>query len=137
MDSYYDRDHPLNIYQRSAYEYRKFKKENNNLKNLNLHKVMVKDAETVAEYLRDKDNFREVIEKVCSDGYSADRLVILKEITEDAYRYDMREVVDLYVNSDYKIHVTPGAKIVFRVKLGSKVLKNGKIKDINREIFLY
>ena len=114
VDSYYDRDNPLNIYQRSAYEYRKFKKENNNLKNLNLFEAMVEDAEEVAEYLRNKDNFREIIEKVFSDGYSADRLVILKKITEDAYRYDMREVVDLYVNSNYKIHVTGGGKIVVK-----------------------
>lgn len=135
VNEYYDINHPLNIYQHSAYKHRKFKEANNNNKNLDLFDDFLNNAKEVAEYLRNKDNFRKIIEKVFSNDYKVDRLVILKEITEDAYRYDMREVVDLYVNSNYKVHVTAGAKIVVSVKVGSKVLKNGKIKDINREIF--
>ena len=135
VNKYYDINHPLNIYQHSAYKHRKFKEANNNNINLDLFDDFLNNAKEVAEYLRNKDNFRKIIEKVFSDGYEADRLVILKEITEDAYRYDMREVVDLYVNSNYKVHVTDGAKIVVSVKVGSKVLKNGKTKDKNRQIF--
>jgi hypothetical protein len=72
-------------------------------------------AESAAEWLRNKDNFRFVVEKVFSDGYDANLLVVLKEKDQDAFVYDMKDVVDLYVNSAYEVHVTDRAKIVVRV----------------------
>ena len=71
-------------------------------------------ANAAAEWLRNKDNLRMVIEKVFSDNYDANKLAVLKEIDQDAILYDMKDVVELYVNSDYKIHVTDKAKIVVR-----------------------
>ena len=130
VDVYYDKDNPLNIYQRSAYKYRKFKKDNNNAKNLDLFECFIKHAKEVAEYLRNKKNFRNVIQKVFCNDYEADRLVILKEITEEAYRYNMTDVVDLYVNSNYEVHVTEGGKIVVRAGAVQSEKKNDRELEI-------
>jgi len=77
-------------------------------------------AESAAEWLRNKDNFRFVVEKVFSDGYDANLLVVLKEKDQDAFVYDMKDVVDLYVNSAYEVHVTDGAKIKIVVSADNK-----------------
>ena len=130
----YGFDNPMYKYQLAAYNHKKFKFENNNMIDEELFDKFKSAAKITAEWLRNKNNFRFVLEKVLTDDYDANKLVVLREIDQDALIYDMREVVDLYVNSNYKIHVTKGGKVVVSVKVGSKVLKNGKTKDINREI---
>ena len=39
---------------------------------------------------------------------------------DDAFVYDMKDVIDLYVNSEYEIHVSPYGKIVVSLKVGDK-----------------
>ena len=131
----YGSDNPMYKYQKAAYNHRKFKFDNNKMIDTKLFSKFLSAADDVAEWLQNKDNFRFVLEKVLTDDYDANKLVVLREIDQDALIYDMREVVDLYVNSNYKIHVTKGGKVVVSVKVGSKVLKNGKTKDKNRQIF--
>ena len=105
---------PIYKFQLAGAEHRKFKYENNNYEDTELLKVYKSAADDAAEWLRNKNNFRIVIEKVFSDNYDANKLAVLKEVDQDAILYDMKDVVDLYVNSDYKIHVTDSAKIVVR-----------------------
>ena len=108
----YGSDNPVYKYQKAAYNHRKFKFDNNKMIDTKLFSKFLSAADDVAEWLQNKDNFRFVLEKVLTDDYDANKLVVLKEIDQDALIYDMREVVDLYVNSNYKIHVTKGGKVV-------------------------
>lgn len=110
----YGFDSPIYKFQSAGYDHRLFKYQNNNMVDTELFAKFKDAAESAAEWLCDKDNFRFVIEKVFSDGYDANLLVVLKESNQDAFVYDMKEVVNLYVNSDYEVHVTDGAKIVVR-----------------------
>ena len=105
---------PLYKFQFAGAQYRKFKFENDDYIDEDLLDKFRNSANDVAQWLRDENNFRMIIEKVFSDNYDANRLVILKEIDQDAILYDMKDVVDLYVNSDYKVHVTDKAKVVVR-----------------------
>jgi hypothetical protein len=111
----YGAESPIYQFQLAGYNHRKFKFENDDMVDTNLFNTFKSCAETAAEWLRNKNNFRFVIEKVFSDNYDANKLVVLKEIDQDALVYDMKDVVDLYVNSEYNVHVTDGAKIVVRV----------------------
>jgi len=108
----YGSDNSMYKYQFAAYNHKKFKFDNNEMIDTELFSKFLSAADDVAEWLRNKDNFRFVLEKVLTDDYDANKLVVLKETDQDALVYDMREVVDLYVNSNYKIHITKGAKIV-------------------------
>jgi hypothetical protein len=108
----YGSDNPMYKYQLAAYNHKKFKFNNNGMIDIKLFSKFLSVADDVAEWLRNKNNFRFVLEKVLTDDYDANKLVILKEKDQDALVYDMREVVDLWVNSNYKIYVTEGAKVV-------------------------
>jgi len=110
----YGSDNPIYKFQSAGYDHRLFKYQNNDMVDTELFAKFKDAAESAAEWLRNKDNFRFVVEKVFSDGYDANLLVVLKESNQDAFVYDMKEVVNLYVNSDYEVHVTDGAKIVVR-----------------------
>ena len=105
---------PIYKFQLAGAEHRKFKFENDDYIDEDLLDKFRNAANAAAEWLRNKDNLRMVIEKVFSDNYDANKLAVLKEIDQDAILYDMKDVVELYVNSDYKIHVTDKAKIVVR-----------------------
>ena len=111
-ENFYGSNSPMYKYQLAAYNHKKFKFENNNMIDEELFNKFKSAAKIAAEWLQNKDNFRFVLEKVLSDDYDADKLVILKDIDQDALVYDMREVVDLWVNSNYEVHVTNGAKVV-------------------------
>ena len=105
---------PIYKFQLAGAEHRKFKFENDDYIDEDLLDKFRNAANAAAEWLRNKDNLRMVIEKVFSDNYDANKLAVLKEVDQDAILYDMKDVVELYVNSDYKIHVTDKAKIVVR-----------------------
>ena len=111
----YGEDSPMYQYQLAGYYNRKFKYENDNLVDSDLFNFFIESANDVSDWLRDKDNFRMVIEKVFSDNYDANKLAVMLEVDSPAYIYDMKEVVDLYVNSNYEVSVTSGGKIVVRV----------------------
>jgi len=108
----YGEECPLYKFQQAGYYQKKFKLDNNNMIDSDIFNFFIKFANEAAEYLRDKNNFRAVITKVFSDNYDANKLAVMLEIDSPAYIYDMKEVVDLYVNSDYSVHVTKGGKIV-------------------------
>lgn len=108
----YGEESPLFQFQQAGYYQKKFKMDNNNMVDSDIFRFFIEAANEAAEYLRDKNNFRAVIEKVFSDNYDANKLAVMLEVDSPAYIYDMKEVVDLYVNSDYTIHVTEGGKIV-------------------------
>lgn len=112
----YGTDNPVYKFQFAGYNHRKFKYENNNMVDTNLFNSFKDAAKSAEEWLRNKDNFRFLIEKVFSDNYDANKLVILKGIDDDAFVYEMKDVVDLYVNSEYNVYVTDGAKIVVRAE---------------------
>ena len=109
---YYGVGHPIYNFMVSGYNHRKFKLDNDNSIDLSLFSKYKEDAYKVSEWLREPINLRFVLEKVISDGYDANKLVVLKETNQDAFVYDMKEIIDLYTNSKYKVHVTEGAKIV-------------------------
>jgi hypothetical protein len=111
-EQFYGSNNPVYKFQLAGYKHRKFKFENNDMVDTELFDAFFNAAKNAANWLRNKDNFRFVIEKVFSDIYDANRLVVLKKIDEDALVYDMKDVVNLYVNSNYEVHVTDGAKIV-------------------------
>ena len=111
-EQFYGSNNPVYKFQFAGYKHRKFKFENNDMVDTELFDAFFNAAENVANWLRNKDNFRFVIEKVFSDNYDANKLVVLKEIDQDAIVYNMKDVVNLYVNSNYEVHVTDGAKIV-------------------------
>lgn len=113
-EDFYGINSPIYKFQLAGAEHRKFKFENNDYIDEDLLDKFRNTANDAAEWLRNKNNFRMVIEKVFSDNYDANKLAVLKDIDQDAILYDMKDVVDLYVNSDYKIHVTDSAKIVVR-----------------------
>jgi hypothetical protein len=120
-EQFYGSNNPVYKFQLAGYKHRKFKFENNDMVDTELFDAFFNAAENAANWLRNKNNFRFVIEKVFSDNYDANRLVVLKEIDEDAIVYNMKDVVNLYVNSNYEVNVTDGAKITVYVE--------------NREIF--
>jgi hypothetical protein len=133
----YDSDNPMYKYQLAAYNHKNFKFENNGMIETELFSKFLSVADNVAEWLRNKNNFQFVLEKALTDDYDANKLVVLKEIDQDALIYDMREVVDLYVNSNYKIHVTPGAKVVVTCERYGEIFyleargSKGKIGSMN------
>lgn len=110
----YGVDCPMYQYQFAAYQHKHFKMNHGNKIDTDLFDAFYNAGLNVAEWLRDKTNFRMVLEKVFSDNYDANKLVVLKKYNDDALVYDMKDVIDLYVNSDYEIHVTKGAKVVVR-----------------------
>jgi len=115
-ENVYGSDNPIYKYQLAAYNHKKFKFENSGMIETELFSEFKRNANISAEWLRNKNNFRFVLEKVLTDDYDANKLVILEEIDQDAFLYDMKEVVDLYVNSNYEVHVTEGAKVVVTCK---------------------
>lgn len=112
----YGTNNLLYQYQFAANAHRSFKLNHKNMIDTNLFDSFYSSALNVAEWLRNKDNFRVVLEKVFTDNYDANKLVVLKSNTSDALVYDMKDVINLYVNSDYEIHVTKGAKVVVRAE---------------------
>lgn len=110
----YGSDSLIYKFQSAGYNHRLFKYQNNDMVDTELFAKFKDAAESAAKWLSNKDNFRFVVEKVFSDGYDANFLVVLKEKDQDAFVYDMKDVVNLYVNSDYEVYVTKGAKIVVR-----------------------
>ena len=110
-EQFYGSNNPVYKFQLAGYKHRKFKFENNDMVDTELFDAFFNAAENAANWLRNKNNFRFVIEKVFSDNYDANKLVVLKEIDEDAIVYNMKDVVNLYVNSNYEVNVTDGAKI--------------------------
>jgi hypothetical protein len=118
----YGVDCPMYQYHLAAYHHKHFKMNNGNEVDTDLFDAFYNAGLNVAEWLRDKNNFRIVLEKVFSDNYDANKLVVLKKFTDDALVYDMKDVIDLYVNSDYEIHVTlskcgtRGGKVVVRAE---------------------
>ena len=113
-EDFYGINSPIYKFQLAGAEHRRFKYENNNYEDTELLKVYKSAADDAAEWLRNKDNFRMVIEKVFSDNYDANKLAVLKEVDQDAILYDMKDVVNLYANSNYNVHVTGRAKVVVR-----------------------
>ena len=109
---YYGIGHPMYNFVVAGYNHRKFKFDNNNFIDKSLFSKYKESADKVSEWLTEPINLRYVLEKVISDGYDANKLVVLKETNQDAFVYDMKEIIDLYTNSDYKIHVTDTAKVV-------------------------
>ena len=110
----YGVDCPMYQYQLAAYHHKQFKFNNNNKIDTDLFDAFYNAGLNVAEWLRNKDNFRSVLVKVFSDNYDANKLVVLKKYNDDALVYDMKDVINLYVNSDYEVHITKGAKVVVR-----------------------
>jgi hypothetical protein len=113
---FYGVDNPIYQYQLAAHAHKSFKFDNNDMIDTNLFDAFYAAALSAAEWLRNKDNFRVVLEKVFTDNYDANKLVVLKNKTSDALVYEMTDVIDLYVNSDYNVYVTDGAKIVVRAE---------------------
>lgn len=111
----YGVDSPMYQYQLAAYKHKHFKRDNRNMVDTELFNDFYNSGLKLVEWLRDKNNFRIVLEKVFSDNYDANKLVVLKKYTDDALIYDMKEVIDLYVNSEYNVSITKGAKITIRV----------------------
>lgn len=112
----YGVDSPMYQYQLAAYHHKYFKYTNDNKVDTDLFDAFYNAGMKVADWLRDRNNFRFVLENVFSNNYDANKLVILEDSNYDAFVYDMKDVIDLYVNSDYKIHVTEGAKISVRAE---------------------
>ena len=110
-ESFYGSNHPVYKYQLTGYNHKNFKFDNGGLIMNSLFDEFKNSADEVIEWLSDKDNFRFVIEKAFSDGYDANKLVVLKETDQDALVYNMKDVVDHYVNSNYEVKVTKGAKV--------------------------
>jgi len=115
-EQFYGNNNPVYKFQLAGYKHRKFKFENNDMVDTELFDAFLNAAKNAANWLRNKDNFRFVIEKVFSDNYDANKLVVLREIGQDAIVYNMKDVVDLYVNYNYEVHITDGAKIVVRAE---------------------
>ncbi len=139
-ESFYGSNHPVYKYQLAGYNCKKFKSDNGGkFIKKSLSDEFKNSADEVIEWLSDKDNFRFVIEKVISDGYDANKLVVLKETTQDALVYDMRNVVDHYVNSNYKVRATKGAKVTVRCD-GKEIFyleirgSKGKIGSMNHGV---
>lgn len=112
----YGTDNPIYQFQFAAYAHKAFKRDNDDMIDTDLFDAFYAGALNAAEWLRNKDNFRMVLEKVFTDNYDANKLVVLKSDTSDALVYDMRDVIDLYLNSDYEVYVTKGAKVVVRAE---------------------
>jgi len=112
----YGTDNPMYQYQFAAHAHKFFKLNHNNKFDTELFDAFYAGALNVSEWMCDEDNFRFVLEKVFSDNYDANKLVVLKSFNQDALVYDMKDVIDLYVNSNYEIHVTKGAKVVVRAQ---------------------
>jgi len=112
----YGTDNPLYQYQFAAHAHKSFKLNHKNMIDTNLFDAFYAGALNAAEWLRNKDNFCVVLEKVFTDNYDANKLVVLESNTFDALVYDMKDVINLYINSDYEIHVTDGAKVVVRAE---------------------
>ena len=123
----YGVDCPIYKYQLAAYHHKHFKFNNNNKIDTDLFDAFYNAGLNAAEWLLNKDNFRSVLEKVFSDNYDANKLVVLKKYNDDALVYDMKDVIDLYVNSDYDTYVT----------LDKTGTKGGKVVVVaeNKEIF--
>jgi hypothetical protein len=111
----YGTDCPMYQYQLAASKHRHFKKDNNDMVDTELFNDFYNSGLKLVEWLRDKNNLRMVLEKVFSDNYDANKLVVLRKVTDDALVYDMKEVIDLYVNSEYDVRITEKAKITIRV----------------------
>ena len=94
---------PIYKFQLAGAKHRKFKFENDDYIDEDLLGKFRNTANNAAEWLRNKNNFRIVIEKVFSDNYDANKLAVLKEIDQDAILYVMKDVVDLY-NLSYLIN---------------------------------
>jgi hypothetical protein len=107
----YGTDNPIYLFQSAAYDHKAFKRDNDNMIDTDLFDAFYAAALVASEWLRNKDNFRMILEKVFTDNYDANKLVVLKSDTSDALVYDMKDVINLYVNSDYSVHVTKGGKI--------------------------
>ena len=110
----YGSKHPLYKFQLAGYNYKKFKFDNGGFIKKSLFDEFKNSADKTIEWLSNKDNFRFVIEKAFTDGYDANKLVILEETDQDALVYNMKDVVDHYVNSNYEVKVTKRAKVTVR-----------------------
>ena len=111
----YGMDSLLYGFQFAGKKHRDFKFKNNNQIDPDLFNTWKNAAHVLADWLRCKDNFRMVIEKVFSDDYDANKLAILKDVDQDAFLYEMKDVCDLYVESYFQVRVTDNAKIVVSV----------------------
>ena len=74
-EQFYGSNNPVYKFQLAGYKHRKFKFENNDMVDTELFDAFFNAAENAANWLRNKNNFRFVIEKVFSDNYDANKLV--------------------------------------------------------------
>ena len=144
-EEFYGSKHPLYKFQLTGYNYKKFKFDNDGFIKKSLFDEFKNSADKTIEWLSNKDNFRFVIEKAFSDGYDANKLVILEETDQDALVYNMKDVVDHYVNSNYEVKVTKGAKVqvfcddkeIFYLEIRGSVGKIGSMNHGVRSPTLY
>ena len=106
-------------YQKAGYDMRKHILDTG-IKRKDLVNNFHKTGNNLVKWFRNKDNFRFVIEKALTDNYDVNKLIVLEEIDVDGFIYDMKDVVNLYVNSDYKVSITEGSKI--KVTIGEREL---------------
>jgi hypothetical protein len=136
---FYGVDSPMHTYQRAGYDHKYFKMNNGNKIDTDLFDEFYNAGLNVAVWLRNPEKFRIVLEKVISDNYDVNKLAVLKEFDDDALVYDMKDVIDLYVNSEYEIYVTEGGKISVRVG-GKEVFylevrgSTGKVGSLNHGV---
>ena len=144
-EEFYGSKHPLYKFQLAGYNYKKFKFDNGGFIMKSLFDEFKNSADKTIEWLSNKDNFRFVIEKAFSDGYDANKLVVLEETDQNAFVYNMKDVVDHYVNSNYEVKVTKGAKVqvfcddkeIFYLEIRGSVGKIGYMNHGVRSPALY
>lgn len=113
----YGSNSPMYKYQKAGFDMKKHKFETG-IKRKDLVNNFHKKGNDLVKWLRKKDNFRSVIEKALTDNYDVNKLIVLEEIDVDGFIYDMKDVVNLYVNSNYKVSITKRSKI--KVTIGER-----------------
>ena len=112
-EKFYGLGSPVHNFQVAAQKHKQLKVDNDNMIDTDLRDRFIDAANNAAEWLRKPQNFRSVIVKVLSDDYDANQVVILEDKYSDAYVFNMYDVINQYVFSDYEVHVTDAGKIVF------------------------
>jgi hypothetical protein len=110
---FFGKEHPISKFVIYGYKVKKYKIENNNKVNVSDKKNWKLKADELAVWLKNKNNFKEVLEYIFSNN-SIDNIVILEEADDDAYKFKLLDVVNFYINLNYETYTTPGCKVVIK-----------------------
>ena len=109
---HYGPDHLVYKWQDAGNDHRYYKLVNDDREDGRLLAKWTEAADNLIPWLEEKKNFQNIVEMAFSNYGEVDKLVVLREVNQDAYVYEMEDVMNLWWrDTPYTVNRTDRNKI--------------------------